>query len=81
MFSFIKQFDKVTKDEDFMMKGSEVSFFGSYYMKEEEDNKTLIFPYIYDSNDDKYVVYTTANKNFKMMSGADIMQSFQKKMF
>ena len=80
-FAFINMYSKITKNEPFMMKGADASFFGSYYMKDDGDNKTLIFPYIYVPEDDKYVVYTTANKNFKMMSGAEIMTSFQKKMF
>jgi hypothetical protein len=80
MFSFIKQYEKVTKDEDFMMKGSDVSFFGSYYMDKQDDNVNMIFPYIY-STEGKYVVYRTKNESFKLLTSYEIMQMFQKKMF
>lgn len=83
-FDFINQFDKVTKDEDFMMSGSDVSFSGSYYMHKEGEgenvNVNMIFPYLY-STEGKYVVYRTKNKSFKLLTSYEIMQMFQKKMF
>jgi hypothetical protein len=80
IFDFVNQFNKKTKNEDFMIHPSQVSFFGSYYMHKEEDNVNMIFPYIV-SNDDKYLVYRTKNRSFKLMEGSEIMQMFQKKLF
>ena len=81
MFDFVNQFNKKTKNEDFMIHPSQVSFFGSYYMqKENNGNVNMIFPYII-SNDDKFLVYRTKNKKFTLMEDSDIIQMSRKGLF